>query len=133
MGTCEAERSVVIPGFVEVSGADDGGQIGTDAAPIALICRSQASFEAKVLVDLVTHRELRGSSKTAIRLIVCQEVETKIYSIAQATAPPCKPVCAPSVIAGRRHQFGVQPDSKSQFGMPRRNGSWTAKGGKRRR
>ena len=102
MGARQAKRSIVIPGSVGVPRADGSSQVGIDAAPVTFICRSQASFEAKALVDLVTHRDLRGCAKAAIRLIVCQDVETDIDAIAQATAPPHKPVRATSVITWRR-------------------------------
>jgi hypothetical protein len=67
---------------------------GNVAAAVALVCRSQTSFETKARVDLVTHRDFRGGSKAAIRLIVCQEVETEIDAVAHPAAPPRKPVRA---------------------------------------
>jgi hypothetical protein len=88
MGSRKAKRSIVIPGSVGISRPNGCSQVGIDAAPVALVCRSQASFEAKALGDLVTNRDLRGSSKAAIRLIIGQDIETEINAIAQAAAPP---------------------------------------------
>ena len=133
VGSRHSKRSVVIPGFLEASRPKHGRHIGVHAAAVALVCRFQTPFETKAWIDLVTPRNFRGGSKAAIGLIVCQDVETEIDALAHAPAPPRKPVRATAVIARRRHQFAVRPDSESQLCVSSRCGSRTAKGGERRR
>ena len=60
----QAKRHIVVPSLTRIVGADHSDKITVQITAVAPVRCSQPSFKTETFADLVSHRDLRSSSKS---------------------------------------------------------------------